>query len=233
VTSTRSSAPTRGERHDFLRESLTGVRSAPDEAEVSEHVRPLAARAEEARLTRRHGYGAWRGRRGRARPSWRSRGSDAVSTSRAFRAGAVAAQFLMSVVQEAYLASVFTGRSTRWLSRSGRGCPRAKSRASARASTSGVEAFRNRWTVANPLPANGRRGREGPRQRPCRCVSLVLAYGCTKSGYWELIDLDVGEAGNGGVLALLHALASTKSRLCDLTDGAVGLRKVPRPSRKD
>lgn len=117
---------------------------------MSEHVGPLAASAEEARLTRRHGYGTWPGRRGRARSSWRSRGSDAVSTSRAFRARAVAEQPLMSVEQEAYLASVSTGRSTRWLSRSGRGYPRAKSRASARASTSGVEAFRNRWTVANP-----------------------------------------------------------------------------------
>jgi hypothetical protein len=62
-----------------------------------------------------------------------------------------------------------------------------------------------------------------------------------ESGYWEVIALDVGQAGNGGVRVLLHALASsaeltppeqptTKTTACDLTDGAVGLRTVHDPA---
>jgi transposase-like protein len=186
-----------GEGIDFVRESLAWVVGRLMEAEVSELVGAShGERAPQERLTHRNGY--------RSR-TWSTRAGELELAIPKFRRGSYFPSFLeprrrseqalVSVVQEAYVAGVSTGKVDQVVESLGLRISKSEVSRICQGLDEQVDAFRNRPLEGRYpylwLDAKVEKVRDGGRVvRKC----LVLAYGVHESGYREVIALDVGEA---------------------------------------
>jgi transposase-like protein len=181
---------------DFLRESLRWVVQQLMEAEVSELVGAgLGERAPEVRLTHRNGY--------RSR-SWSTRAGEIELAIPKIRRGSYFPSFLeprkrseqalVAVVQEAYVAGVWTRKVDQVVESLGLRISKSEVSRICQGLDEQVEAFRNRPLEGRYpylwLDAKVEKVRDGGRVVP---KALVLAYAVHESGYREVIGVDVGE----------------------------------------
>src|SRR3954465_11945216 len=185
-----------GEGLDFLRESLSWVVQQLMEAEVSELIGAEHGERSPERLTHRNGY---RPRR------WDTRAGELELAIPKIRRGSYFPSFLeprrrseqalVSVIQQAYVCGVSTGKVGQVGEALGLRISRSEVSRICAGLDEQVDAFRSRPLEGRYpylwLDAKVEKVRDGGRVvRKC----LVLAYGVHESGYRELIALDVGEA---------------------------------------